>query len=219
VLRDAARFARGDVGAADLVEQAGLAVVDVPEDRDDRRTRHARSPSIGPRNSARAVPRAFICARLKLDAEVQRDRARGVAVERWLIVAKTPCCISCLMMSLTFTQGGRERLDSDRLLDLDRLARWATVLAIAWVPRAPAFFRWLSKTARVALAALSASRRAMRSASVNSRSFSIASPRRRRAAAAAGCWSSLGGSGLLLCLLLVLFGDLDAAPGHRARGV
>ena len=37
VLRDAAGLAGGDVGAADLVQQARLAVVDVAEDRDDRR--------------------------------------------------------------------------------------------------------------------------------------------------------------------------------------
>ena len=39
VLRDAARLARRDLGAADVVEQRGLAVVDVAHDRDDRRTR------------------------------------------------------------------------------------------------------------------------------------------------------------------------------------
>ena len=39
VLGDAARFARRDLGAADVVEQRGLAVVDVAHDRDDRRTR------------------------------------------------------------------------------------------------------------------------------------------------------------------------------------
>ena len=39
VLRDAARFASGNVGGADRVEQRGLAVVDVAHDRDHRRTR------------------------------------------------------------------------------------------------------------------------------------------------------------------------------------
>ena len=39
VLRDAARFARGDLGAPDVVEQRGLAVIHVAHDRDDRRTR------------------------------------------------------------------------------------------------------------------------------------------------------------------------------------
>ena len=38
-LRDAAGFAGRDVGCADLVEQRGLAVVDVTEHRNDRRTR------------------------------------------------------------------------------------------------------------------------------------------------------------------------------------
>ena len=39
VLRNAARFTRGDLGAADVVKERGLAVVDVTHDRDDRRTR------------------------------------------------------------------------------------------------------------------------------------------------------------------------------------
>ena len=39
VLRDAAGFARGHLGAADVVEQRGLAVIDVTHDGDDRRTR------------------------------------------------------------------------------------------------------------------------------------------------------------------------------------
>ena len=39
VLRDAARFARRHLRAADVVEQRGLAVVDVTHDGDDRRTR------------------------------------------------------------------------------------------------------------------------------------------------------------------------------------
>ena len=40
VLRDAARLAGDDVGLPDVVEQRGLAVVDVAHDGDDRRTRH-----------------------------------------------------------------------------------------------------------------------------------------------------------------------------------
>ena len=39
LLRDAARLAGGDVGVADVVHEGGLAVVDVAEERDDRRTR------------------------------------------------------------------------------------------------------------------------------------------------------------------------------------
>ena len=42
VLRDAARFTRSDLGAADVVQQRRLTVVDVPHDRHDRRTRHGR---------------------------------------------------------------------------------------------------------------------------------------------------------------------------------
>ncbi len=40
VLRDAAGFALGNLGFTDRVEERGLAVVDVPHDRDDRRSRH-----------------------------------------------------------------------------------------------------------------------------------------------------------------------------------
>ena len=39
VLGDTARFARHDVGLPDVVEERGLAVVDVAHDRDDRRAR------------------------------------------------------------------------------------------------------------------------------------------------------------------------------------
>ena len=39
VLRDAAGFARGDIGFADDIEQRGLAMVDVTHDGDDRRAR------------------------------------------------------------------------------------------------------------------------------------------------------------------------------------
>ena len=47
VLRDAARLARRDLGAADVVEQRGLAVVDVTHDRDDRRPRRQLVRRIG----------------------------------------------------------------------------------------------------------------------------------------------------------------------------
>src|SRR5690606_31014505 len=40
VLRDAASLMRGDAGLADVVEQRGLAVVDVTHDGHHRRTRH-----------------------------------------------------------------------------------------------------------------------------------------------------------------------------------
>ena len=39
LLRDAAGFAAGDVGLTDLIEQRRLTVIDVTENRDDRRTR------------------------------------------------------------------------------------------------------------------------------------------------------------------------------------
>ena len=46
VLGDATGLARGDARLADRVEQRGLAVVDVPHDRDDRRT-GSRAPGRG----------------------------------------------------------------------------------------------------------------------------------------------------------------------------
>ena len=55
VLRDAAGLARGDVGAADLVQQARLAVVDVAEDRDDRRARRSEASSARSRPSNSAM--------------------------------------------------------------------------------------------------------------------------------------------------------------------
>ncbi len=39
VLGDAAGFARGDLGATDVVQQRSLAVIDVAHDGDHRRTR------------------------------------------------------------------------------------------------------------------------------------------------------------------------------------
>jgi hypothetical protein len=45
VLRDAAGLAGRDLASADVVEQRGLAVIDVAHDRDHRRTRLRASPS------------------------------------------------------------------------------------------------------------------------------------------------------------------------------
>ena len=45
VLGDAAGFARGHLGAADVVEQRGLAVIDVAHDRDDRCARQRFAPA------------------------------------------------------------------------------------------------------------------------------------------------------------------------------
>jgi hypothetical protein len=47
VLRDPAEFGRGDVRRANLVDQRGFAMIDVAEDRDDRRARNQRFWGIG----------------------------------------------------------------------------------------------------------------------------------------------------------------------------
>ena len=60
VLRDAARFAAGDVGLADRVEQRRLAVVDVTHDGDDRTAR-------------RRARRVGLLHRLELDGLFERD--------------------------------------------------------------------------------------------------------------------------------------------------
>ena len=91
VLRDAARFAGGDVGVADLVEQAGLAVVDVAEDRDDRRARHAGSPASARGSSNSCIELLFqrrLLRDLQLDAVLQRDRLGGLGVERLVDVGE-----------------------------------------------------------------------------------------------------------------------------------
>ena len=80
MLRDAARLAAGHVGLAQRVEQRGLAVIDMPHDRDDRGTRfeHIRfvgfaaqaDLDIGFGHAAHAV------------AEFADDQLGGVGVDR-----------------------------------------------------------------------------------------------------------------------------------------
>ncbi len=75
-LRDAAGFAGGDVGGAHAIEQRGLAVVDVAEDRDDRRTlgKH-------PRLILFLLDDDFFAGLLDdgVEAELARDLLRDVA--------------------------------------------------------------------------------------------------------------------------------------------
>jgi len=83
VLRDAARFAGGDVGRADLVEQRGLSVIDVTEDGHDRRT----GDEVG--RVALAAGELFgdlllqsrLTLKLQFQAVFQRDRLRDVEFE------------------------------------------------------------------------------------------------------------------------------------------
>ena len=96
VLRDAARFAAGDVRLADLVEEARLAVVDVTHDGDDRRTdelvlvdddrRAFRGDGdrLLPFFAARFGERLLFALRDVLDvpAELAGEDLRGVGVER-----------------------------------------------------------------------------------------------------------------------------------------
>ena len=66
VLRDAAGFARGDLGAADVVQQRGLAVVDVAHDGHDRRARQL----LGFRHGGRFVQEGFRIVQLGGDGDV-----------------------------------------------------------------------------------------------------------------------------------------------------
>ena len=80
VLRDAARFALGDAGFADGVEQARLAVIDVAHHRDDR---GARGDVFGLRLARVFLQQLFLEAlHLDVGAELARDHRRGFGVER-----------------------------------------------------------------------------------------------------------------------------------------
>ena len=139
VLRDAARFAGGDVGVADLVQQAGLAVVDVAEDRDDRRPRTAGSPGRRSRSSNSCISSSSSVASLRdlqLDAVFQRDRPRRCRCRGWLIVREHALRISLLMMSLLLMPSAAE---SDLTVIGSSISIGSPfctpVLAMAWVPR------------------------------------------------------------------------------------
>ena len=80
VLRDAARFALGDAGLPDAVEQRGLAVVNVPHDGDDRGARHA-ILRVGV-HGLDLEQFLFEAAEFHLGAELPRDHRRGVDVQR-----------------------------------------------------------------------------------------------------------------------------------------
>ena len=80
VLRDAAGLALGDPRRADGVEQAGLAVVDVAHDGDDRR---AQDDVLGARFAFVDLQQLlFEAPHLHVGAELARDHRRGLGVER-----------------------------------------------------------------------------------------------------------------------------------------
>ena len=80
VLRDAAGLAFGDARRANRVEQRRLAVIDVTHDGDDRRTRDLILGVDGFRLDLDQF--LFEAARLHLGAELPRDLARRLDVDR-----------------------------------------------------------------------------------------------------------------------------------------
>ena len=91
VLRDAARLTGRDLGAADVVEQRSLAVVDVTHDGDHGRTRLSRSPgALSPcRSSSTWSPLSTLATwPISSTTRVAVSRSMG-----WLMVAITPMFI------------------------------------------------------------------------------------------------------------------------------
>ena len=89
VLGDATGLARADVGLTDRVEQAGLAVVDVTHDGDDRRTETAdrpRRPRPRRRSRSKRLEQLAVLVLggddLDLVAELAAEQLEGVVVER-----------------------------------------------------------------------------------------------------------------------------------------
>ena len=82
MLRNAARLARGDVGLADIVQQRGLAVVNVTHDGDDRRTGLQlifgilRARFLSQRILSRAIELHF-----KLYAKLGADQRSGIEIQ------------------------------------------------------------------------------------------------------------------------------------------
>jgi hypothetical protein len=143
VLRDAAGFTRRDVGAADLVEQARLAVVDVAEDRDDRRARHAalggapRARELGDEASS-SVAAARPSARCRIPAR----SSRGVAVEA-LVDGREHALLHQPLEDVVALDA--ERGESDLTVIGSSMAigspRCTPVLAWTWWPRCSDFLR------------------------------------------------------------------------------
>ena len=103
VLRDAAGFARRDLGAADVVEQRGLAVVDVAHDGDDRRARQRFA-----RRRCRRPLRVNASGSSSLAATALWPISSTTIIavswsSCWLMVTIWPSFISCLMTSDALT--------------------------------------------------------------------------------------------------------------------
>jgi hypothetical protein len=81
VLGDATRFAGGDLGAADVVEQRGLAVVDVAHDGDHRRTHVALARLDGLDLRLERLLGVVVGGLAGLVAEFLDDQHRGVVVD------------------------------------------------------------------------------------------------------------------------------------------
>jgi hypothetical protein len=100
VLRDAARLTRGHFRLADVIEQRGLAVIDVAHDGDHGRTRR-----FGFRR-ALALQVFFDLVALSTLAMWPISSTTSVAVSRsmgWLMVAITPMLSMVLMTSVALT--------------------------------------------------------------------------------------------------------------------
>jgi hypothetical protein len=102
VLRDAARLARGDARAADGVQQARLAVVDVAQDGDDRWARLKLRAFLLLDDGARPLSGLFLLLRRQLvallldraEAQVVRSDAAVSKSMLWLMAAITPFFIN-----------------------------------------------------------------------------------------------------------------------------
>jgi hypothetical protein len=97
VLRDAAGFAGSDAAGADVVEERGLAVVDVAHDGDHRRPRSCSRVVLGrsPREGFRVVQ----LGGQRLVAHFLDDDHRRLLVELLVDGDHLPSFISCLMTS------------------------------------------------------------------------------------------------------------------------
>ena len=81
MLGDAARFARGHASLADVVQQRGLAVVDVAHDGHDRRTRHQIGLGVLHVLLLQRVLGGLVQLQLQLHAEFGRNQTGGVVVQ------------------------------------------------------------------------------------------------------------------------------------------
>ena len=103
VLRDAAGFARRHLGAADVVQQRGLAVVDVAHDGDDRRARHAIRSRRARRLVGHRLPDRPARPRPPCGPFPRPRSSPFPGPATWLMVTIWPSFISCLITSDALT--------------------------------------------------------------------------------------------------------------------